>query len=254
MFIKKLLYKTLSLEGYLKTVSRLYFISFGTGLLRGRKAFDYPYFLKNILSPGDTAIDIGANLGYYAVPMAKAVGPEGHVYAVEPVKEIREVLERNTRKFKNITIIPYALGTEDKDILMGNDSLDEKGYMTTGVNMVLDENTGTEHAAMEFTTAMRRGSELFKNLPSLDFIKCDIEGYEIVVIPEIRPVLEKFHPTVLMETGGENRSKMVEFMIGMGYFPYVLKGKKLYKPETGMSEDILFIHDDKLKKYGRFMR
>lgn len=257
MFVKKLLYKSLPLKSYLRTVSRLYFVLFGAGLLRGRKAFDYPYFLKHILNPGDTAIDIGANLGYYTVPIARAVGRQGRqgrVYAVEPIKEIREVLEYNTRKFNNITIVSFALGIEEATIRMGNDSPGSRGYMATGVNMVLDENTGAEAAAMEFTVSMRRGSELFGDLAALEFIKCDVEGYETVVIPEMKPVLEKFHPTVLMETGGTNREKMITFMETIGYAPYILKGKHLHRfpPDTG--EDILFIHGDKLEKYGRFVQ
>lgn len=256
MLIKKFLYRILPLKGYLKTVSRLYFVSFNAGLLRGKKAFDYPYFLPNIIKRGDTVIDIGANLGYYTVPMAKIVGPEGRVYAVEPVKEIREVLAYNTRKFKNVTIIPFALGTEDKDIRIGNDSPGRQGYMATGVNMVLDQNTGTYHAAMEFSASMRRGSELFKDLERLDFIKCDIEGYEPVVIPEMKPVLERFHPAILMETGGGNRKKMVEFMTAEGYSPYVLRGGKLVKLKAEMSEDILFIHNsiEGIEKYRKFIK
>lgn len=53
---------------------------------------------------------------------------------------------------------------------------------------------------VEFEAEMRRGSVLFADLPKIDFIKCDIEGYEGVVIPELRPLIERHLPTVLIET------------------------------------------------------
>ena len=64
-------------------------------------------------------------------------------------------------------------------------------------------------ADVEFTAEMRRGSELFGHLTRIDFIKCDVEGYEVVIMEEMRPLLERFRPTVLIETGGENRDRIV---------------------------------------------
>lgn len=58
-------------------------------------------------------------------------------------------------------------------------------------------------ALVEFEAEMRRGSELFASLDRIDLIKCDIEGYELVVMTEMRPLLERHHPTVLIETRGE---------------------------------------------------
>src|ERR1700704_3975027 len=52
-------------------------------------------FLRHWLQPGMTAIDIGANLGAYSLPMARLVGPTGHVFAYEPGSETRALLERS---------------------------------------------------------------------------------------------------------------------------------------------------------------
>lgn len=52
-------------------------------------------FLRQWLKPGMTAIDIGANLGVYALPMARLVGPRGHVFAYEPGSEPRRLLEQS---------------------------------------------------------------------------------------------------------------------------------------------------------------
>ena len=235
--IHKILYRTLPLEGYLRVVSRLFFLWQRLGIGRYAPATEYVYHLPQLVRPGDTAVDIGANLGYYARTISRLAGPAGKVYAVEPVAPIRKVLSRNLRRCGNSEIIPYALGTENRPITMGNDSARETGYFGTGQNFV---NEGGGKAAVEFTAQMRRGSELFAALPRLDFIKCDIEGYEVVAMTEMRPLLEKFRPTVLIETGGANRPQIVALFTGLGYRGYTLdRGQEIPLTEDS-TKDIIF--------------
>lgn len=235
--IHKILYRTLPLEGYLRVVSRLFFLWQRLGIGRYAPATEYVYHLPQLVRPGGTAIDIGANLGYYARTISRLVGPAGKVYAVEPVAPIRKVLSRNLRRCGNSEIIPYALGTENKPITMGNDSARETGYFGTGQNFV-NEDGGK--AAVEFTAQMRRGSELFAALPRLDFIKCDIEGYEVVAMNEMRPLLEKFRPAVLIETGGANRPQIVALFTGLGYRGYTLEHGQEIPLTEDSTKDIIF--------------
>lgn len=95
--LHKILYRTLPLEGYLRAVSRLFFISYRLGLGRRSAATEYVYHLPRLAKAGDTAIDIGANLGYYARPLSEIVGTAGRVHAVEPVPVVCRVLRRNLR-------------------------------------------------------------------------------------------------------------------------------------------------------------
>ena len=194
-FIHKILYRTLPLEGYLRAVSRLFFLWQRLGIGREAPATEYVYHLPKLVRAGDTCIDIGANLGYYARLMSRIAGRNGHVYAVEPVAPIRRVLERNLSGCGNVDILPYALGAAEGEIRMGNATVRTGGYFGTGQNFVME--AGAE-ADVEFTAEMRRGSELFGHLTRIDFIKCDVEGYEVVIMEEMRPLLEKFRPTVLI--------------------------------------------------------
>ena len=130
-FIHKILYRTLPLEGYLRAVSRLFFLWQRLGIGREAPATEYVYHLPKLVRAGDTCIDIGANLGYYARTISRLAGPAGKVYAVEPVAPIRKVLSRNLRRCANTEILPYALGTESKPIVMANDSARETGYFGT---------------------------------------------------------------------------------------------------------------------------
>ncbi len=235
--LHRILYRTLPLEGYLRAVSRLFFLWQRLGLGRRAPETEYVYHLPQLVRAGDTCIDIGANLGYYARTISRLAGPAGRVYAVEPVAPIRKVLSRNLRRCGNTEILPFALGAAAGPVRMGNDSARENGYFGTGRNFV---NEGGGRSDVEFTAEMRRGSELFARLPRLDFIKCDIEGYEAVVMKEMRPLLERFRPTVLIETGGENRPRIVRLFTRLGYAGYTLDRGREIPLSPGSTKDIIF--------------
>ena len=236
--LHRLLYRALSLEGYLRVVSRLFFLARALGIGRRGRALEYNYHLPQLLRRGDIAIDIGANLGYYTRPMADIVGAEGRVYAVEPVPVIFSVLERNVRGRGNVSLMNYALGEQDDTIEMANDSVAEAGYFGTGRNFVSEGKLSG--GAIRFSAQMRRGSELFGALERVDFIKCDIEGYERVVIPELRPIIERHHPTVLIETDGQTREQIIEIFSAMGYKAYMLMDGCEVELDTNSDKDIIF--------------
>ena len=235
--LHRILYRTLPLEGYLRAVSRLFFLWQRLGLGRRAPETEYVYHLPQLVRAGNTCIDIGANLGYYARTISRLAGPAGRVYAVEPVAPIRKVLSRNLRRCGNTEILPFALGAAVGPVRMGNDSARENGYFGTGRNFV---NEGGGRSDVEFTAEMRRGSELFARLPRLDFIKCDIEGYEAAVMEEMRPLLERFRPTVLIETGGENRPRIVRLFTRLGYAGYTLDRGREIPLSPGSTKDIIF--------------
>lgn len=253
IIIKKLIFKTFSFKGYLKIVSRIYFILYNTGFLKTSSRYKYHYFLRHLISKNNVVIDIGANLGYYTIPLAKRVGPGGFVYAVEPVRQVRVVLKNNIGKRRNIKVLPYALGSENKNIRMGNNTLAEKGIIATGSHFVLEKD---DTALNEFSAEMRRGSELFKNLEKLDFIKCDVEGYETVIIPEMECILTKHKPIMLIETKNEKRVFLLNYLLERGFKGYVLENKKLIpadNSEEKTEDDIIFIHNSNITLLNKFI-
>lgn len=235
--LHKLLYRMLPMGGYLRVVSAMFFLSHRLGIGRYAPATEYTFHLKKLMRAGDLAIDIGANLGYYARLMSCIAGRNGHVYAVEPVEPIRRVLERNLHDCGNVEILPYALGAEEGEIRMGNATVRTGGYFGTGQNFVMEAG---DTADVEFSAQMRRGSELFAHLTRIDFIKCDVEGYETVIMEEMRPLLERFRPTVLIETGGANRDRIAALFTALGYTAYTLYRGQEIPLRTGSKKDIIF--------------
>lgn len=70
------------------------------------------------LGPGDNVIDIGANVGSFAILAASMVGTTGKVFAFEPAGATFSRLKRNIElnEFKNITAINAAVGSADGEI------------------------------------------------------------------------------------------------------------------------------------------
>ncbi|MGQ7870065.1 FkbM family methyltransferase [Sunxiuqinia sp. sy24] len=249
VFIRTVLYRSLSFENYLFVLSKAYFFTFNTGLLKLSKSFEYPYFLNKFVHHGDVVIDIGANLGYLTVCFSKLVGKQGQVHSVEPVAPVRHVLQKNTKRRKNVLIYPFALGEENKGIQLGNNTRVKKGYVGSGSHFVIDKSSIAADGTDIISEAeMRRGSELFANLDQLNFIKCDIEGFETVVLPEMEALINRFKPTLLVESGGTNRKKMLDFFRARGFKAFILLNGELRPAKEQESQDIFFVHTENLNE------
>ena len=248
---RRLLYKYLPLEAYLNVLSKMYFLSFNLGLLKGNRYYDYPIFLNKIVKQGDVCIDIGANLGYLTVVLSKLAGVKGKVYAVEPVKPVLSALKKNTKHLKNVEVLPFALGDDNKLIQLGNNSIKNSGYLGSGSHFVLEKDADAE---IVFEAEMRKGSELFGHLNKIDFVKCDIEGYEMVVIPEMEQIINKFKPILLIESLKEKRKQMLAFFKERNYNGYILNNKEiLYPAKEDEHWDMFFIHNDKMKVVEKYL-
>lgn len=248
--INKILYRSLSQKNYLKFLNSSFLALYKTGLLKNNPGYRYHYFAKNLVERGDTVIDLGANLGYYSNLLQEWIGPNGKLYSVEPVIPFNEILQWRLKDKKHVSILPYALGTEEKDITLVIPK--NLSYLSTGLPNVYDSTThgNLEEYGFKFQAKMKKGSELFKDLARLDFLKCDIEGYEEYVFPEMRPVFEKHKPIIQVETWGTHKKVVEDFLTGLGYIQYHLHNNRLKPSAAGHDAsvvDFIFIHPENEK-------
>ncbi len=245
--INKILYQTLSQRNYLKFLNTSFLTLYKTGILKNNPKYQYHYFAKNFVSPGDTVIDLGANLGYYSNLFVQWVGEKGKLYAVEPVIPFNEILQWRLKDKRQVTILPYALGTEEKDITLVIPK--DLAYLSTGLPNVYDAEIHgrLDDYGFKFNAKMKKGSDLFKDLNRLDFLKCDIEGYEEFVLPEMKEIFIKHQPIIQVETWGTHKKIVEDFLHGIGYEQFHLKNGKLQPSAAGHVEsvvDFIFVHPD----------
>jgi FkbM family methyltransferase len=85
------------------------------GLLRAGAYEPYETaLLMRLARPGSIVIDVGANVGYHTVQFARAVGPAGKVYALEPDPDNLRLLRHNVRvnAFAHVEVVPRAASDE----------------------------------------------------------------------------------------------------------------------------------------------
>lgn len=242
-----LLYKILDLKNYLRTLNWSFQLLYSLKILKRCSTYKYHYFDRHLIQKGFYILDMGANLGYYTTLFSKWTGKSGKVYAVEPVSIFFDTLKWTTKKYRNINLLHCALGAENKEVTMATPG--RFGYLRTGLPHIIgdSETSNNNHYEYTFKASMKRGSELFKNIPKIDFIKCDIEGYEEVVLPEMKNLLNKFKPIIQLETWGEHKSKTETFLLSMGYEIFDVEHNKL-KPIHDINNkeygDLIFIHHE----------
>ena len=225
--IKRFIFKSLSLENYLRKLQGGYFFAYNTGILRLSPNYKYHYYAKKLIEKGDTVIDIGANLGYYSILFAQWVGEEGKVFSVEPIAVYNKIFNERAKKFPNITLYPYALGLEEKTIELV--SSPQTGYLNTGLPHVYDpkKDGAIEAQEFKFEAQMRIPSALFGDLKRIDYIKCDIEGFEYTVLSEMKEIILRCRPKVQVEVWSENEDKVLALFRELDYKPYKLNKGKL---------------------------
>lgn len=227
--LRSLLLKSLGTESYLGLVSSAYIRLISAGFLKDK----YPelFYLKELVKPGFVCVDIGANVGYYSVFLSQHAGSEGRVYAIEPVPMFGNVFLRNTEKFalNNITLYRCALGSERKEVTLGTPMID--GVFRHGLTKIIENNQ--EENAQTYSAQMEIADQLFEPLNKIDFLKCDVEGYEVILFPQMLRTLERCKPLIQIEISSEeNRNKLMKLLQPLGYKVYKLQQNALVEMNT----------------------
>ncbi len=147
-------------------------------------------FFQAFLRPGDTVIDVGANVGTTALTAAVLVGPQGQVVAVEPHPQVFRYLQENIHRNEasHVTLHNVALGSEERIARLSNQSADDQNRMGDANGVEVQE-----------TTLDR----LTQNLASIALLKIDVEGYEKFVLEGASQTLSKTE-CVYFEASEEN--------------------------------------------------
>lgn len=154
--------------------------------------------VKAVLKPGQTAVDVGANLGYYSLLFDKLVGPQGRVVAIEPVAQNVCILELN-RLLNGAHYEIIGCGVSDTQETLFLQITGSVGYPS---GWQQDKN-----AMPNIYEFMSRSVPIFAlpldallaHVPSVDLIKMDVEGYEIKALTSAQRTLHKNLPTIICE-------------------------------------------------------
>ena len=169
----------------------------GLNILRGRYEEDEIAFVRGLLEPGDSVIDAGGHIGFFTMHMAAAVGPEGRVYAFEPLDANAALLEASIAengfaervRFQRAAV---GAGSGTATLTFPLETLNSGGaYLLPGGGTPLAGNQKREVplAALDALDLRR----------PIRFIKMDVEGAEPQVLRGAARILANDRPVILSE-------------------------------------------------------
>jgi FkbM family methyltransferase len=135
-------------------------------------------FLRANLPRGGVFVDVGANVGTYALALASQVGTNGTVIAIEPhpVIHARLAFNRTASNFAQVKLVAAAAGDSDGEVMIETDG----GNL--GASHVVTGNASAEAFKVPCLTLQRVLSEA--GVAKVDALKIDVEGFEDrVLIP-----------------------------------------------------------------------
>ncbi len=195
--------------------------------------------IKNIKKE-DTFLDIGANIGYYTnlLPMFCK-----NVIGFEPIKRIYKQNLKSIQKnrYQNVKLYNLALGEKS-----GTSKIYENRKNIGGSSLIKNK-LATEEQDNEFEEEVKivDGDSFLKDT-KIDFIKMDVEGYELYVLKGINKIIKKYKPKIIMEFSPkiyeavkEGSSKeLMEFLKENNYSIFDVETKKRF----------IFYEKDKIKR------
>lgn len=163
---------------------------------------------RQLLRPGDVAVDVGANIGALTVGMARLVEPGGAVVAFEPQRAVYDILCNNLRLngLANVTAFRRAVGSGPGMIHvppLDYAQTDNFGGVALG---------GSQGEQVQVVTLDSLA------LARLRLLKVDVEGMECEVIAGARATIERLQPALYVENDrAEQSRRLISLLFDIGY-------------------------------------
>ena len=171
-------------------------------------------------------LDIGANIGNHSLYWSINTKAK-KIYAIEPLPQNYDILCKNvaTNQLNNkILCCNYAAGARNGNVIL--ESLDEKNM---GTATFAASDTETEIKLISIDSFFTRF-----DLPQVDFVKIDTEGFEVSVLEGMENVIARFHPDIWIEAGPDTITDILSKMALHGYIAVSIHASNL-----------LFLHPEK---------
>jgi FkbM family methyltransferase len=175
-------------------------------LLRSSLSEKEPEFrvIRYLVKPGDSVIDIGANIGIYTKILSEQVGPDGHVYSIEPFPSTFEILCYNVRKLRLDNVEPINVAVSDSQELVSMAlPYDPSGAETHYRAFIITNRKKKDKIEATKVKAISIDSGFLSVSEAISFIKCDVEGHELACIKGAAKFMAQSHAAWLIEVSGE---------------------------------------------------
>ncbi len=172
----------------------------------GTYEIDLQFAIEKWVDRGDVVYDVGANIGYITLLLARAVGGTGQVYSFEALPANFERLQQNVANntwAAGITITHGAVASASTPVrfLLGPSDAMGKADGSAGRNDGHSESIAVPGIALD-DYVYRDGH------PAPDIIKMDIEGGEVLALAGMPRLLRDARPLILIELHGTEAARI----------------------------------------------
>jgi FkbM family methyltransferase len=175
-------------------------VAIGLNVVRDRYEASESRFIEQTLRPGDSVLDIGANVGFHTIQMAARVGAMGRVHAFEPLPQNLVLLERSIieNHFEDRVVVEKAaVGDACRSAEMVFIPLEERSFNSGGAYLrTTDRELLPGHQAFPVQVLALDRCELRR---PIRFVKIDVEGAEPLAMRGAHDLLLADRPTILSE-------------------------------------------------------
>lgn len=171
-----------------------------TLLLFGRREEDHKIIMERTMTAGMTVLDIGANIGYYAMIERNLIGPKGTIIAAEPSPQNVQLLRQNIELNGAVNVHVFECAVSDASSTR-TFFLSEKSNLNTfhpgGATGSSDGMTPIDVETLSVDDLIARAG-----VDKVDYVRMDVEGHEVEVINGLLDSIEagRQSPSIILET------------------------------------------------------
>jgi len=149
--------------------------------------------VMQLIDDSFTVFDIGGNIGWYAINIAKSK-PKVNVYTFEPIPKTYDYLNKNLElnSIKNTYAYNFGFSNEEQDLIFY--------YYPEGSGNASMTNLSEQDAVQTITCHVKKLDDFVsENRHTIDFIKCDVEGAELFAFQGGLRTIERDKPIIFTE-------------------------------------------------------
>ncbi|MFM6399666.1 MAG: FkbM family methyltransferase [Planktothrix sp.] len=204
-----------------------------------------------LIEPGFNVFDIGANIGWYSLNIAKIHSHTTKIWSFEPIPKTFSSLTRNVamNEVQNIQLHNFGFSNEEKELkfyVQPEASVSASSANITGSNNII-----------EIVCHVKRLDDFIRETGlKIDFIKCDVEGGELFVYQGGLQSIQINQPIIFTEMLRKwsaqfnyHPNEIINLLSGIGYRCFTVKENYLYEfflmEDKTVETNFFFLHSEK---------
>lgn len=230
------------------------FLHKGYWFHRRKREYDSMLLFTKLISPGSTVVEVGGHIGYITAHFASIASPKGKVVVFEPGSNNLPYIRQNTlnmsrnKSLAEVTLVEKAVGPTagwvefyEDDLTGQNNSIVKNfpGLQANAKRAFIDTKVRTRNVEM-----ISLDSYLLDI--NVDFIKIDVEGFELGVLEGMAATLSTQRPMVMVEVQA-SETEIFRLLQSMGYI-LISSACLPISSASQLKNNVFCLHEEKHKE------